>query len=82
MSHAHEPCAGQIKKKKQTLGHIFLPSAPAAVQRLVLDHPVNVRLGVSGGLAVQDGGVTLVHGRVLRLHLEVNVHCTCRGTGA
>lgn len=29
-----------------------LPAIPADVQRLVFDHPVDVRLGVAGGLTV------------------------------
>lgn len=43
----------------------------------VLDNPVDVRLGVTGGLAVQDGRVTLVHCCVLWLHLKANVHYRC-----
>lgn len=52
-----------------------LPPVLAEFQRLVLDRPVDVGLGVTGGLAVQNGRVALVHRRVLRLRLEANVHC-------
>lgn len=54
-----------------------LPPVLTDVQRLVFDHPVDVRLRVARGLAVQDGRVTLVNCCVLRLHLEANVHCMC-----
>lgn len=52
-----------------------LPPVLTGVQRLVFHHPVDVRLGVAGGLTVQDGGVTLVHRQILWLHLKANVNC-------
>lgn len=51
-----------------------LPSVLTDVQRLVFDHPMNVRLRVTGGLAVEDGCVALVHSGVLRLQLKADVH--------
>lgn len=57
-----------------------LPAVPADVQRLVLGHPVDVRLGVAGGLTVQDGCVTLVHRCVLWFHLKADVHYMCTNT--
>lgn len=62
------------------MGASHLPPVPTDVQRLVFDHPVDVRLGVAGGLTVQDGCVTLVHCRILWLHLKANVHYMCTNT--
>lgn len=50
------------------------PSVPTDVQSLVFDHPVNVRLRVTGGLTVEDGGVALVHSGILWLQLKADVH--------
>lgn len=67
----------RIKKVTQKC---LLPLVLTDVQRLVFDHPVDVRLGVAGGLTVKDGCVTLVHRCILRLHLKANVHCMCTNT--
>lgn len=56
---------------------MYLPLVPTDIQRLVFDHPVDVRVGVTSGLTVQDGCVTLVHGCILWFHLKANVHCVC-----
>lgn len=59
---------------------LYLPPVLTDVQRLVFDHPVDVRLWVPGGLTVQDGCMTLVHCCVLWLQFKANVHCMCTHT--
>lgn len=71
----HQQGGPQLKK-----GPSHLPPVLTGVQRLVFHHPVDVRLGVAGGLTVQDGCVTLVHRQILWLHLKANVYCMCTNT--
>lgn len=54
----------------------YLPAVLSDVQGLVFHHPVDVRLGVSAGLAVKNGGVSLVHSCVFWLHLEADINWT------
>lgn len=48
--------------------------ALARLQELVFLLPLDKGLGVAGGLAVQNGCVTLVNSGVLRLHIKCYIH--------
>lgn len=67
--------------------HLFgpvshLPAVLSDIQGLVFHHPVDVRLRIPAGLAVQNSSVSLVDSGVLWLHLEANIHLVCKETRA